>query len=53
MIVDVHFNIGDNWGQKVIYMTNERNWDLLHLSAVASLSAFASPLCSFFVSLVF
>ena len=26
LIVDVHFNIGKNWLQKVVYMSNERNW---------------------------
>ena len=29
LIVDVHFNTGKDWVQKVVYMSNERNWGLL------------------------
>ena len=29
LIVDVHFNIGKNWMQNVVYMNNEWNWSLL------------------------
>ena len=29
LTVDVHFNIGKNWVQNVIYMSNERNWRVL------------------------
>ena len=29
LIVDVHFNIGKNWLQNVVYMSNERNWSVL------------------------
>ena len=31
LIVEVHFNIGKNWTQNVVYMSNERNWRLLLL----------------------
>ena len=29
MIVDLHFNIGHNWVQNCIQLSNERNWSLL------------------------
>ena len=29
LIDDVHFNIGKNWVENVVYMSNERNWSLL------------------------
>ena len=31
LIVDVHFNIGKNWVRNAVYMSNERNWNLLLL----------------------
>ena len=31
LIVDVHLNIGKNCMQNVVYMSNERNWSILHL----------------------
>ena len=30
MIVDVKFNIGKNWVQNNVYMSNERNWNIFH-----------------------
>ena len=30
LTVDVNFNIGKNYVQNVFYMSNERNWNLLH-----------------------
>ena len=29
LIVDVHFNIGKQWMQNAVYMSNKRNWSLL------------------------
>ena len=29
LIFDVHLNIGKNWVQNVVYMSNERNWNNL------------------------
>ena len=45
LIADVHFNIGKNWMQNVVYKSNERNWCLLlrHL--------FLIRFCLFFVLL--
>ena len=45
LIVDLHFNMGKNWGQNVVYMSNERNYNL------SFLLCFLIRFCFFFVPL--
>ena len=52
LVVDEHFNIGKNWVQNAVYMSNERNWSLPFCRLFVSRFGLISVLLFYFLAIV-